>query len=70
MLDKEKGLVALVIDVNPRNRAYVRRIEVKGNNRTRDHVVRRELRQFEAAPYNLSAVRKSVAGAFKTSGLL
>ncbi len=71
MLDKEKGLVSLVIDVNPRNRAYVRRIEVKGNNRTRDHVVRRELRQFEAAPYNLSAVRQSQTrlkrlGFFKT----
>ncbi|OYZ41036.1 MAG: outer membrane protein assembly factor BamA, partial [Thiotrichales bacterium 24-47-4] len=71
VLDKEKGLVSLVIDVNPRNRAYVRRIEVKGNNRTRDHVVRRELRQFEAAPYNLSAVRQSQArlkrlGFFKT----
>ena len=70
-LDKDKGLVSLVIDVNPRNRAYVRRIEVKGNNRTRDHVVRRELRQFEAAPYNLSAVRQSQArlkrlGFFKT----
>lgn len=70
-LDKEKGLVALTIDVNPRNRAYVRRIEVKGNNRTRDHVVRRELRQFEAAPYNLSAVRQSQTrlkrlGFFKT----
>lgn len=71
VLDKEKGLVSLVIDVNPRNRAYVRRIEVKGNNRTRDHVVRRELRQFEAAPYNLSAVRQSQTrlkrlGFFKT----
>lgn len=71
MLDKEKGLASLVIDVNPRNRAYVRRIEVKGNNRTRDYVVRRELRQFEAAPYNLSAVRQSQTrlkrlGFFKT----
>jgi outer membrane protein insertion porin family len=71
ILDKAKGLVSLVIDVNPRNRAYVRRIEVKGNNRTRDHVVRRELRQFEAAPYNLSAVRQSQTrlkrlGFFKT----
>lgn len=70
-LDKENGTAKLVIDVNPKNRAYVRRIEVKGNSRTRDHVVRREMRQFEAAPYNLSSVRQSQArlkrlGFFKT----
>lgn len=70
-LDKTKGTVQLVLDVQPKNRVYVRRIEVKGNNRTRDHVVRRELRQFEAAPYNLAVVRQSQTrlkrlGFFKT----
>jgi len=60
-LDKAKGTVQISLDVAPKNRAYVRRIEVKGNNRTRDHVIRRDMRQFEAAPYNLAAVRQSQA---------
>lgn len=59
LLDSTKGLVKLALAVEPKNRAYVRRIEIVGNNRTRDHVIRRELRQFEAAPYNLAAVRQS-----------
>ncbi len=60
-LDKAKGTVQISLDVVPKNRVYVRRIEVKGNNRTRDHVIRRDMRQFEAAPYNLAAVRQSQA---------
>jgi outer membrane protein insertion porin family len=60
-LDKAKGTVQISLDVAPKNRVYVRRIEVKGNNRTRDHVIRRDMRQFEAAPYNLAAVRQSQA---------
>jgi outer membrane protein insertion porin family len=70
-LDKKTGKVALSISINPKNRVYVRRIEVQGNTRTRDHVIRRDMRQFEAAPYNLAEVRQSQArlkrlGFFKT----
>ncbi len=61
LVDKAKGTVQIALDIAPKNRAYVRRIEIKGNNRTRDHVVRRDMRQFEAAPYNLAAVRQSQA---------
>ncbi len=60
-LNKAKATVQIVLEIVPKNRVYVRRIEVKGNNRTRDHVVRRDMRQFEAAPYNLAAVRQSQA---------
>ena len=41
--------VALTISVDPGKRVYVRRIDIKGNNNTRDEVIRRELRQMEGA---------------------
>jgi outer membrane protein insertion porin family len=55
--------VAHIIDVNfvvePKERVYIRHIEVEGNTRTRDYVIRREFRQMEAAPYSLKNVRLS-----------
>ncbi|MCE1171135.1 MAG: outer membrane protein assembly factor BamA, partial [Azovibrio sp.] len=44
-LDKEKKQVAFTIFVDPGKRVYVRRINVTGNTRTRDEVIRREMRQ-------------------------
>src|SRR5690606_11370796 len=40
-------------------RVYVRRINVGGNTRTRDEVVRREMRQQEAAWYDSSSIKTS-----------
>ncbi|MBP7328726.1 MAG: outer membrane protein assembly factor BamA, partial [Alicycliphilus sp.] len=40
-IDRENNRVALVLRAEPARRAYVRRIQVSGNNRTRDAVVRR-----------------------------
>jgi len=57
--DKENLTIALDFKVTPKNRVYIRRIEVEGNTRTRDHVIRREMRQLEAAPYSLQMVRQS-----------
>ena len=48
-IDKEERSVALTFFVDPGRRAYVRRINIVGNSKTRDEVVRRELRQQEAA---------------------
>src|SRR5687768_4497862 len=42
-VDKEKRTVAFNIVVDPGRRVYVRRIEVAGNTKTRDEVVRREI---------------------------
>ena len=58
-LDKEKRKVSIDFRIEPKKRVYVRRILIKGNTRTRDHVIRRELRQLESAPYSLKAVRRS-----------
>ncbi len=49
----------IVFMVDAGARVYVRRIHIKGNTRTRDHVIRRELRQLESAPYSLSLVKLS-----------
>jgi len=44
---------------DPARRAYVRRINVAGNDRTRDEVIRREFRQLEAAWYDGEKIRQS-----------
>ncbi len=58
-IDRVNNRVALVLQSNPSRRAYVRKINVAGNTRTRDVVVRREFRQFEAAWYDGEKIRRS-----------
>jgi len=60
-IDKEKKQVAFTLFVDPGRRVYVRRIQVQGNTRTRDEVVRREMRQMEAGWYDGSKINKSRA---------
>ena len=58
-IDKEKRTVAFTIVVDPGRRVYVRRINVGGNTKTRDEVVRREMRQLEGAYYDASKIQLS-----------
>ncbi|HWV18289.1 MAG TPA: outer membrane protein assembly factor BamA [Rhodocyclaceae bacterium] len=58
-LNKEKREVAFTLFVDPGRRVYVRSINVTGNNRTRDEVVRREMRQMEGAWYDGDRINKS-----------
>ena len=58
-IDKEKRTVAFSIVVDPGRRVYVRRIDVAGNTKTRDEVVRREMRQLEGAYYDASKIQLS-----------
>lgn len=58
-IDRQNNRVQFVLQAEPSRRAYVRRILVSGNNRTRDEVVRREFRQFEAAWYDGDKIRLS-----------
>jgi outer membrane protein insertion porin family len=58
-VDKEKRTVAFNLVVDPGRRVYVRRIEVAGNNKTRDEVIRREMRQLEGAYYDASKIQLS-----------
>jgi outer membrane protein insertion porin family len=58
-IDKDERSVAFSIVVDPGRRVYVRRIEVAGNNKTRDEVIRREMRQLEGAYYDASKIQLS-----------
>ncbi|RIX41483.1 MAG: outer membrane protein assembly factor BamA [Rhodocyclales bacterium GT-UBC] len=58
-LDKDKRKVAFTIFVDPGKRVYVRRINVTGNTKTRDEVIRRELRQMEGGWYDADRVAAS-----------
>ncbi|MES2772333.1 MAG: outer membrane protein assembly factor BamA [Pseudomonadota bacterium] len=58
-VDKEKRQVAFTIFVDPGKRAYVRRINISGNTKTRDQVIRQEMRQMEGAWYDSDLVSLS-----------
>src|SRR5574343_245165 len=58
-IDKEKRLVAFTVFIDPGKRVYVRRINVTGNTKTRDEVVRRELRQMAGGWYDADKVTAS-----------
>ena len=58
-LDKEKRQVGFTIFIDPGRRVYVRRLNVAGNTRTRDEVIRREMRQMEGGWYDGEKINKS-----------
>ncbi|MFN7086178.1 MAG: outer membrane protein assembly factor BamA [Burkholderiales bacterium] len=58
-LDKEKRQVAFTFFIDPGRRVYVRRINIAGNTRTRDEVIRREMRQLEGAWYSADKINLS-----------
>jgi outer membrane protein insertion porin family len=58
-IDEENKLVALTFFIDPGRRIYVRRINVAGNSRTRDEVLRREMRQIENAWMSTRDVQRS-----------
>ena len=59
VVDRKNNLVSFVMQADPSRRAYVRRINIAGNNRTRDEVIRREFRQFESSWYDGDNIRRS-----------
>ena len=68
-LDKINNTVKVTFFIDPGRRAYVRRISFRGNQGTADHVLRREMRQMEGAPFStdkleLSKVRLERLGFF------
>ena len=58
-IDRAKGQVTIALLGDPQRRVYVRHINVAGNYRTRDEVVRREFRQFEGAWYDARKIKLS-----------
>ncbi|KAF1696158.1 outer membrane protein assembly factor BamA [Pseudoxanthomonas koreensis] len=57
--NREDRSVAINLQVMPGPRVNVRRIVFKGNTRTSDEVLRREMRQFENAWFSQAAVDRS-----------
>jgi outer membrane protein insertion porin family len=58
-IDRATGQVVLTLVADPSRRVYVRRINVAGNSRSRDEVVRREFRQFESSWYDGRKIKLS-----------
>ena len=58
-IDRTNNRVSFVLTAQPSRRAYVRRINISGNNRTRDEVIRREFRQFESSWYDAEKIKLS-----------
>ncbi len=58
-IDRATGQVVVVFAADPQRRVYVRRIDVAGNTRTRDEVVRREFRQLESSWYDGQRIKLS-----------
>jgi outer membrane protein insertion porin family len=58
-IDREKQQASFTFFIDPGRRVYVRRINITGNNRTRDEVIRREMRQLEGAWYSGEQITRS-----------
>lgn len=58
-LDKQKHTVSFTFMVDPGQRVYVRNINVTGNTKTKDVVIRREFRQMEGTWFDTKKVKKS-----------
>lgn len=58
-LDRDKKEVELTYFVDPGQRVYVRRVNFFGNAKTRDEVIRREMRQMEGGWISTAKVERS-----------
>jgi outer membrane protein insertion porin family len=58
-VDRDTRRVTLVLKGEPQRRVYVRRVNIGGNTRTRDEVIRREFRQYEASWYDGDKIKLS-----------
>ncbi|WP_429404886.1 outer membrane protein assembly factor BamA [Paraburkholderia sp. GAS82] len=58
-IDQQHHTVDLTLQVDPSRRVYVRNINIVGNTRTRDEVIRREMRQLESSWFDSSRLALS-----------
>ncbi|HKW80521.1 MAG TPA: outer membrane protein assembly factor BamA [Casimicrobiaceae bacterium] len=58
-VDRAKRQAAFTFYIDPGRRVYIRRINISGNTKTRDEVIRRELRQLEGAWYDAARIERS-----------
>ncbi|MCK4841873.1 MAG: outer membrane protein assembly factor BamA [Methylococcales bacterium] len=60
-INQQSKTVVMTFFVDPGKRVYVRRINMSGNTKTRDEVLRRELRQMEASRASSKKIERSKA---------
>jgi outer membrane protein insertion porin family len=58
-VDRDNRLVSINFFVDPGKRVYIRRITFRGNTKTKDEVLRREMRQMEGAWFSQVAIDRS-----------
>ena len=58
-LARDTRVASFTFFVDPGRRVYVRRINIAGNQKTQDEVIRRELRQLEGSWYSLEKIARS-----------
>ncbi|WP_432745547.1 outer membrane protein assembly factor BamA [Methylobacter sp. G7] len=58
-INEAQKTVDMTFFVDPGKRVYVRRINMKGNSKTRDEVLRREMRQMESSWASSSKIERS-----------
>lgn len=56
---KDGDIINFILNIIPNNKIYVNQINIVGNNKTRDEVIRREFRQLESSVYNLKKINRS-----------
>ncbi|MBF0399412.1 MAG: outer membrane protein assembly factor BamA [Magnetococcales bacterium] len=61
IINDEAGVVAVKLVVNKGRRVYLNRIEVSGNTRTQDNVIRREISLVEGDRFSASKLRTAKA---------
>ncbi|HBM91074.1 MAG TPA: outer membrane protein assembly factor BamA, partial [Rhodospirillaceae bacterium] len=57
--DKEQKIVDLTYRIKPGERVHIGRIDITGNTRTIDKVIRREILVAEGDPYSISKIKQS-----------
>jgi len=58
-LDREKRTASFTIFIDSGRRVYIRRVNIAGNTKTRDEVIRREMRQLESAWFDSTRIERS-----------
>lgn len=58
-INREQDIVDFTLAVSPGRKTYVSRINISGNNKTRDEVIRREMRQVEGSVYDAEKIQRS-----------
>jgi len=58
-VDRANKTAAFTFYVDPGRRVYIRRINISGNAKTRDEVIRREVRQLEGGWYDATRIDRS-----------